>query len=225
MIIVPIAHIESEFPQKFGIPRQPSLARNVWSRIVFESDYRNPDCIRGLEVSSHIWLIWEFSEFTGKPWTPLVRPPRLGGNRKMGVFATRAPMRPNSMGLSAVKIEDISIDPKLGPVITVSGADLMNGTPIYDIKPYVPYTDSLPEATTQLFSEPATLSGVRIECALPHPETDRRIVALREILLQDPRPAYKRSGSDMYAFEFSDMHVEFCVVDGVAIVRNLSIIK
>ena len=149
MKILPIAYIRTGFPEKFGIPRQSGLAASLKGRIVFEPEYRNPDSIRGLEGFSHIWLIWEFSANGKKPeaaWQPLVRPPRLGGNSFMGVFATRSPFRPNPLGLSCVEIESVEPDTPDGPVINVKGADLMDGTPIYDIKPYIRYSDSRPEA-------------------------------------------------------------------------------
>lgn len=217
--ISPIAHIVSEFPQKFGIPRQPLLAPSLEAKIVFEPEYRNPDCIRGLENSSHLWLIWEFTEFTGKPWKALVRPPRLGGNRKMGVFATRSPLRPNSLGLSAVKVRNIEIHETLGPIINIYGADMLNGTPIYDIKPYVPYTDSIADATSEIFTRPEPLRDV----VFPDGANvqNNRIQAIREILLQDPRPAYKNDGDETYAFEYADLHIEFRVEDSVAIVTEI----
>ena len=218
--ITPIARIRTEFPQKFGIPRQPLLAQSTVAEIVFEPEFRNPDCIRGLEKCSHLWLIWEFSEFAGRQWSPLVRPPRLGGNRKMGVFATRSPLRPNPLGLSAVKIIEILDDRTRGPVIRVSGADMMDGTPIYDIKPYIPYADSIQDAVTELFTQPKTLSSVRWECDSPLPHSDRKIIALEEILMQDPRPAYKHNDTGSYAFEFAGLHVEFCVEEDVVVVRT-----
>ena len=141
-----IARIRSDFPTKFGIPRQSGLVEELKATIVFEPEYRNPDALRGLEEFSHIWLIWQFSEAVRDKWSPTVRPPRLGGNTRMGVFATRSPFRPNAIGLSCVKLESIQKDPKLGTVLVVSGADLMDGTPILDIKPYLPYADSHPEA-------------------------------------------------------------------------------
>jgi tRNA (Thr-GGU) A37 N-methylase len=167
-----------------------------------------------------LWLIWEFTEFADKQWSPLVRPPRLGGNRKMGVFATRSPLRPNPLGLSAVKILEILDDRTRGPVIRVSGADMMDGTPIYDIKPYIPYADSIQDAVTELFTQPKTLSSVRWECDAPLPHSDRKIIALEEILMQDPRPAYKHNDTGSYAFEFSGLHVEFCVEEDVVVLRK-----
>ena len=218
--ITPVARIHTEFPQKFGIPRQPLLAQSTVAEIVFEPEFRNPDCIRGLEKCSHLWLIWEFTEFADRQWSPLVRPPRLGGNRKMGVFATRSPLRPNPLGLSVVKILEILDDRTRGPVIRVSGADMMDGTPIYDIKPYIPYADSIQDAVSEIFTQPETLSSVRWECDSPLPHSDRRIAALEEVLLQDPRPAYKHNDSGSYAFEFAGLHVEFCVEGDVAVVRK-----
>lgn len=217
--ISPIAHIVSEFPQKFGIPRQPLLAPSLEAKIVFEPEFRNPDCIRGLEHSSHLWIIWEFSEFTGKPWKALVRPPRLGGNRKMGVFATRSPLRPNNLGLSAVKIKSIETDPKLGPIIHVLGADMLNGSPIYDIKPYVPYTDAIADATTEIFDRPRQLDDVILPSGTD--EEIPNLEAIREILLQDPRPAYKDDGQQTYAFEYAGLHIEFRVENNVAIVSQI----
>lgn len=216
--ITPIARVRSEFPQKFGIPRQALLSPSTVADIVFEPEFRNPDCIRGIGGSSHLWLIWEFSEFSGRRWSPLVRPPRLGGNKKMGVFATRSPLRPNPLGLSVVRILDVSAHPVFGPVIRISGADLMDGTPIYDIKPYVPYADRIEDAESQLFSMPERLRGVRWECASPLPCGDRRIVALEEILVQDPRPAYRHGDTGVYAFEFSGLHVRFRVEDDTVVV-------
>lgn len=220
MIITPIAHIRSEFPQKFGIPRQPMLAANTIAEIVFEPDFRNIDSIRGIEYSSHLWLIWEFSEFKEKKWSSLVRPPRLGGNKKMGVFATRSPLRPNLLGLSAVKLLGVDSHKTLGPILKISGADLMNGTPIYDIKPYLPYADSIADASTGIFTPPDTLSKVCWECNLPLSKSDRKIIALTEILLQDPRPAYKHNDTSIYAFEFAGLHIEFRVEDSCVFVSK-----
>ena len=142
-----IARIRTELPEKFGVPRQSGLVPQLRGRVVFEPGYRNPDAVRGLEDFSHIWLIWQFSQAVREDWSPTVRPPRLGGNRRMGVFATRSPFRPNAMGLSSVQLDRVELDPQLGPVLHVRGADLMDGTPIFDIKPYLAYTDSHPQAT------------------------------------------------------------------------------
>ena len=150
-----IARIHTDFPTKFGIPRQSGIIASLQGRIVFEPEYRNPEAVRGLEAFSHIWLLWEFSECLRDSWSPTVRPPRLGGNVRKGVFATRSPFRPNPIGLSSVRLEKVDIDPTLGPVLYVSGADLMDGTPIYDIKPYIAYTDSHPDAVSGFASTPA----------------------------------------------------------------------
>ena len=155
MNIKPIAHIQTDFPTKFGVPRQSGIIESLKGRIVFEPEYRNAEAVRGLEEFSHIWLLWEFSEAVREDWSPTVRPPRLGGNVRKGVFATRSPFRPNPIGLSSVKLDKVEIDPKLGPVLHVSGADLMDGTPIYDIKPYIAYTDSHPDAVSGFASTPA----------------------------------------------------------------------
>lgn len=168
----PIAHMQSEFPTKFGIPRQSGLAKSLKSKIVFEEKYRDPEAFRGLEAYSHIWIIWEFSEAVRDEWSPTVRPPRLGGNVRKGVFATRSPFRPNPIGLSGVKLEKIDLHTEEGPVLYVSGADLMNGTPIYDIKPYVPFVDSHPDALAGFAGEHKD-DGVLVEvsdeilCILP----------------------------------------------------------
>ena len=185
----PIAHIENDFPTKFGIPRQSGLVNSLHARIVMEPEYRNPDAFRGLEDYSHIWLIWEFSQAVRQKWSPTVRPPRLGGNVRMGVFATRSPFRPNSLGLSVVQLEEITLHGANAPYLTVSGADLMHGTPIYDIKPYLPHIDSHPEARGG-FALPA--AAHRLEVRFPEvwlekvPESLR--AGLTEVLAQDPRP-------------------------------------
>ena len=205
-----IARIYNNFTEKFGIPRQSGLVGDSFSRIVFEPEYRNPDALRGLEGFSHIWLIWEFSEAVRDEWSPTVRPPRLGGNERMGVFATRSPFRPNPLGLSCVRLEKIENDPKDGPVICVSGADLMNGTPIYDIKPYIAYADAHPDALagftgTREFPE----ITVEIEPQAAEKLTPAQIRELTGILKEDPRPAYKRETRKTYRFSFAGMEVEF----------------
>ncbi len=224
LTIYPIAHIFNGFEQKFGIPRQAGLAKNVLSKIIFEPQFRNPDFIRDLEKNSHIWLIWEFSKFTGKEITPLVRPPRLGGNKKTGVFATRSPLRPNSLGMSAVKIEKIFIDKTSGPVIEVSGSDILSGTPIYDIKPYIKYSDCIPQAESIFFPKPQILDNVVFECELPLKENNKKILAVKEILYQDPRPAYKKTSKEIYKFEFENLHIEFFVENNTAKVVKCAVI-
>lgn len=207
-----IARIHTDFPTKFGIPRQSGMIASLQGRIVFEPEYRNAEAVRGLEEFSHIWLIWEFSEAVREDWSPTVRPPRLGGNVRKGVFATRSPYRPNPIGLSSVKLERIEIDPKLGPVLHVAGADLMDGTPIYDIKPYIAYTDSHPEAVSGFASKPAEyLLNVDLPEALLQiiPETQRE--SLIEVLAHDPRPQYHDDPERVYGMEFGGMEVKFQV--------------
>ena len=207
-----IATIRTDFPTKFGIPRQSGIIASLQGRIVFEPEYRNPEAVRGLEEFSHIWLIWEFSETVREEWSPTVRPPRLGGNVRKGVFATRSPFRPNPIGLSSVKLDKIEIDPKLGPVLYVSGADLMDGTPIYDIKPYIAYTDSHPEAVSGFASKPAEylLEVDFPEHLLESVPADLR-ESLMDVLAHDPRPQYHDDPERVYGMEFGGMEVKFQV--------------
>lgn len=209
-----IAHIHTEFPTKFGIPRQSGIVESLQGTIVFEPEYRNPDAIRGLEEFSHLWLIWEFSEAKRDTWSPTVRPPRLGGNLRKGVFATRSPFRPNPIGLSSVKLERIEIDSKLGPVLHVSGADLMDGTPIYDIKPYIVYTDSHPEAVSGFADKPAE-QLLEVDCPetlLNNVDEDQR-ESLLSVLAHDPRPQYQDDPERIYGMAFSQYEVRFKVKD------------
>ena len=209
-----IARIHSDFPTKFGIPRQSGLVEALRAAVVFEPEYRNPDALRGLEGFSHIWLIWQFSQAVREEWSPTVRPPRLGGNARVGVFATRSPFRPNPIGLSCVKLEEIQRHSPQGPVLWVGGADLMDGTPIYDIKPYLPYVDSKPQALGGFAQIP---KGPTLEVFLP-PELEERVPpALREalvgVLAQDPRPPYQHSPERVYGLSFGGLEVKF-TVDG-----------
>ena len=207
-----IAHIRTDFPTKFGIPRQSGIIDSLQGRIVFEPDYRNLEAIRGLEEFSHLWLIWEFSEAKRDTWSPTVRPPRLGGNTRMGVFATRSPFRPNPIGLSSVRLERIELDSRLGPVLHVSGADLMDGTPIFDIKPYIAYTDSHPEAVSGFATKPAEylLDVVIPESLLQKvPETQRK--NLIAVLEHDPRPQYQDDPDRIYGMAFAHLEVKFKV--------------
>lgn len=207
-----IARIRSDFPTKFGIPRQSGLVEELKATIVFEPEYRNPDALRGLEEFSHIWLIWQFSEAVRDKWSPTVRPPRLGGNARMGVFATRSPFRPNAIGLSCVKLEAIEKDPKLGTVLVVSGADLMDGTPILDIKPYLPYADSHPEATGG-FTGNVGGKVLKVECPpelLSQVPEDKR-EALIGVLSRDPRPSYQHDPDRVYGMAFGGVEVGFSV--------------
>ena len=209
-----IARIYNGFEAKFGTPRQSGLAPSALSRIVFEPKYRNPDALRGLEDFSHLWLIWEFSEAKRDAWSPTVRPPRLGGNTRMGVFATRSPFRPNPIGLSCVKIHDIFLQTPEGPVIVVAGADLMNGTPIFDIKPYLPYADCHPDAQSG-FAGDRWERRLRVECpeAWLQKISPEHREAVLDILAQDPRPSYQHDPSRVYGMGYAGMNIRF-KVDG-----------
>ena len=209
-----IAHIENDFSTKFGIPRQSGLVNSLRSRIVFAPEYRNPDAFRGLEDFSHVWLIWEFSQAVRQKWSPTVRPPRLDGNTRMGVFATRSPLRPNPVGLSAVQLEEVVLHGADAPYLVVSGADLMNGTPIYDIKPYLPHIDSHPDARGG-FAVPA--AEHRLKVVFPEQWLEKVPEQLRdgltEVLAQDPRPSYQHDPERIYGFGFARLEVKF-TVDG-----------
>ena len=225
MNIEPIAYIRTEFPEKFGVPRQSGLAENLIGKIVFEPEYRNPEALRALEGFSHLWLIWEFSanRRTAGEWQPTVRPPRLGGNQHMGVFATRSPFRPNPLGLSCVEIESIDHDAPDGPLIMVRGADLMDGTPIYDIKPYIRYADSHPEAVCGYVEtlDERTLD-VRLPDDLEDVMTDKRVLeALKETLKLDPRPSYHNDPERIYGLTFSGYNVRFTVSDDILTVVDI----
>lgn len=211
-----IAHIYTDFTEKFGIPRQSGLTPGLLAKIVFEPEYRDVNAFRGLEGYSHIWLLWQFSKAIREDWLPMVHPPRLGGNTLMGVFATRSPFRPNPIGLSSVKLERVEVHEKLGPVLVVSGADILDGTPIYDIKPYLAYTDSHPEAVGG-FSDQVRDYALQVEFPpqlLDRIPTDRR-QGLMEVLAQDPRPSYQNDPERKYGFQFAGFDVRFRVNDGV----------
>ena len=217
-----IAHIHSDFPTKFGIPRQSGLVESLKAKIVFEPEYRNSDALRGMDEYSHLWLIWEFSEAKRDTWSPTVRPPRLGGNKRMGVFATRSPFRPNPIGLSCVKLEAIDFATENGPVIIVSGADLLDGTPIYDIKPYLPFADSRPDAIGG-FAD--TVKGDQLqvqsseEVMLQIPKQHRQAVI--DILAQDPRPHYQQDPTRIYGMEYANMEIKFRVEDTTLVVCEI----
>ena len=206
-----IAKIHTDFPQKFGIPRQSGLVRSLKGLIIFEPAFRMREAFRGIEGYSHLWLVWFFSENAKAGWTPTVRPPRLGGNVRMGVFATRSPFRPNGIGLSCVRLEKAEQHPDLGTVLHVSGADLMDGTPILDVKPYVPYADCHPDATGGFASAPPSILQVYIPENFRHVLSTDRYEALKEVLSQDPRPAYQAAQQREYAFEFAGYTVRFQV--------------
>ena len=218
-----IARIHSDFSTKFGVPRQSGLVDALESTVVFEPEYRNPDALRGLEDFSHLWLVWVFDKAVGRDWSPTVRPPRLGGNRRMGVFATRSPFRPNLIALSSVKLAGIEQTAEQGPVLHIRGADLMDGTPILDIKPYIPHADAHPEALGGFAAVPA---GETLEVIIP-PELLEKIPperreALRGVLAQDPRPHYQDDPERIYGFGFAGMEVRFSVEGSRLTVREIS---
>ena len=226
IVIRPIARMKSDFPTKFGIPRQSGLASSLRSTIVFEPEYRVADALRGLEGYSHLWIIWQFSQAVRADWSPTVRPPRLGGNVRMGVFATRSPFRPNHLGLSCVKIEAIETDSPMGPVIHVSGADLMDGTPIVDIKPYIPYADSFPEARGG-FTDSAgdfLLDVVFPEELLKKFPADK-LDAAKEVLSHDPRPSYQRDPDRIYGLPFAGFDIRFQVRENTLTVVEVEPLK
>lgn len=211
-----IAHIHNDYNSKFGIPRQSGIGKGVLSEIVFDSAFRNPDALRGIEGYSHLWLIWQFSDSLTTSFSPTVRPPRLGGNKRMGVFATRSPFRPNSLGLSCVKLEDVVKTADRGTVLIVSGADLKNGTPIFDIKPYLAYADSHPDAVCGFadrvlgYSLKAEIEPHLLEKIAPQKRDD--IIAMLE---NDPRPSYHRSDGREYGFSFGGYEIKFTVCDAI----------
>lgn len=217
-----IARIRNHYDSKFGVPRQSGLVETVVSEIVFEPDYRVPEALRGIEDFSHLWLIWAFDKAEREKWSPTVRPPRLGGNRRVGVFATRSPYRPNAVGLSCVRLLGVE-QGRDGPVLKVSGADLMNGTPIYDIKPYLPYTDCRPEATggfTDRTEKRRVTVRIPDDAAAQMNEAD--LNALRAVLEEDPRPAYQDDPERIYAFEFAGKHIVFQVAGELLTVKSIS---
>ena len=215
-----IARVHSEFPTKFGVPRQSGLVQDLEARVVLEPAYRVRDALRGLEGYSHLWLVWVFDRALRREWSPTVRPPRLGGNRRMGVFATRAPFRPNPIAISSVVLAGIEEGPD-GPFLRVRGADLADGTPVLDIKPYLPYTDCHPEASAVF-----TADGPRLDPEIP-PELlarvpEHRRAALREVLAQDPRPRYQDDPARVYGFGFAGFEVRFTVEGNRLVVRELA---
>ena len=220
-----IARIRSDFKEKFGIPRQSGLVEALRAELIFEPEFRNADALRGIEGFSHLWLIWQFSQAVRESWSPTVRPPRLGGNTRLGVFATRSPFRPNPIGLSCVRLEGLRQDPALGTVLVVSGADLLDGTPIYDIKPYLPYADCRPEATGG-FAAAAPEGRLRVEFPEELLETvpaDKRD-ALIGVLSQDPRPSYHDDPARVYGMSFGGMEVRFSVDGDALTVRGVTAI-
>ena len=218
-----IARIRSDFPTKFGIPRQSGRVEELTACIVFEPEYRVREAVKGLEDFSHIWLLWEFHQARRTEWSPTVRPPRLGGNARMGVFATRSPFRPNPIGLSCVRLEALEAAPGLGTVLQVSGADLMDGTPIFDIKPYLPFTDCHPEATGG-FAAKVEQHFLQVE--IPEEWKARipedKLSALEGVLREDPRPAYQKDPERIYGMPFAGMDVHFQVKNGILTVCEIT---
>ena len=220
--IQPIARIKSDFPSKFGIPRQSGLVESLQATIIFEPEYRNTDALRGIDGFSHLWIIWQFSEAVRQGWSPTVRPPRLGGNKRIGVFATRSPFRPNNLGLSCVKLLGLEVTEDFGTVLHVGGADLMDGTPIFDIKPYIPYSDAHPNA---LGGFTDTADSFLLEVDFPvHllnklPASKRQ--AVKDVLSHDPRPSYQRDRDRIYGLPFAGFDIRFTVVNNTLYVKEV----
>ena len=217
MEIKAIAHIETDFGSKFGVPRQSGVVAHARGRIVFEKEYRVRDALRGLEEFSHIWLLWDFSESHRDKWSPTVRPPRLGGNKRVGVFATRSPYRPNNIGLSSVRLVGIDYEAEDGPVLLVEGADMVNGTPIYDIKPYLAYTDMHRDATSgfvQSSGDDMFCLDVELSDDVRELFDGERLEALKEVLANDPRPHYQTDDNKQYVMEFGGHEIKFVVRGG-----------
>lgn len=217
-----IARIKSDFPTKFGIPRQSGLVEQLHATIIFEPEYRNPDALRGIEGFSHIWLIWHFSKTDRKDWSPTVRPPRLGGNTRLGVFATRSPFRPNALGLSSVKLLGVEPTAEFGTVLHVAGADLMDGTPIFDIKPYIPYGDCHTDATGG-FTDMADnfLLKVHFPPELLSLIPDNKRQALLSVLSHDPRPSYQKDPDRIYGLQFAGFDIRFSVKEDLLTVTEV----
>ena len=220
-----IAKIHTPFKEKFGIPRQSGITDDLLSKIVFEPEYRRREALVGLDGFSHLWLIWQFSEAKREEWSPTVRPPRLGGNKRMGVFATRSPFRPNPIGLSSVKLCKIEYTESEGPVIYVSGADMLDGTPIYDIKPYLSYTDSHTDATGGFADE---VLDYKIEVVFPENLLEKIDTGERKAVItmleNDPRPSYKKESEKEYGMKFSHYEIFFCVKEGILFVNDVKLI-
>ena len=217
-----IARIHSDFSEKFGIPRQSGLVEALQATVVFEPEYRSPEAVRGLEDFSHIWLLWQFSRAVRDTWSPTVRPPRLGGNQRLGVFATRSPFRPNPIGLSAVRLERVELTGRNGPLLHVAGADLLDGTPIYDIKPYIPYAAAHPEASGG-FTDAAARRRLAVDCppSLLAAVPEEKREALLGVLAEDPRPSYQDNPARIYGLTFAGFNVRFTVDKEQLIVREI----
>lgn len=221
----PIGYIHTDFKDKFGIPRQSGIIDELFGQIIFEPKYRQEEAFRGLEDFSHIWLLWEFHKSKREDWSATVKPPKLGGKIRMGVFATRSPFRPNPIGLSCVKLESITYDSKLGPILNVRGADLLDGTPIYDIKPYLPYADCHPEATSGFTSN---IQIPKYEIIFPDKLregiTSDNQIAIQKILAQDPRPGYQNAKDGDYAMLFSDYDIHFHISENKITITEIKTI-
>lgn len=218
-----IARMKSDFPTKFGIPRQSGLVEELRSTIIFEPEFRNPDALRGIEGYSHLWLIWQFSAAVRTDWSPTVRPPRLGGNTRMGVFATRSPFRPNSLGLSCVRLLNVEETKEFGTVLHVGGADLMDGTPIFDIKPYIPYSDAFPEALGGFTDHTGEfLLDVEIPSDLLAQIPAEKRQALLGVLRHDPRPSYQRDPERIYGLTFAGYNIRFRVTKQTLTVSEIN---
>ncbi len=223
--IKPIARMQSDFPTKFGIPRQAGIVKELESRIVFEPEYREAEALRGIEGFSHLWLIWQFSQNIRDGWSPTVRPPRLGGNIRMGVFATRSPFRPNALGLSCVRLIAVERDDSLGLTLRVAGADLMDDTPIFDIKPYVPYSDNVPEAASGFAPDAGARLTVEYRPCAAAAVPEDKLAALTGILENDPRPRYQAAPERVYALEFAGLEVKFSVEEDLLTVLSAEKIR
>ncbi len=222
MELKPIAHIKTDFPEKFGIPRQSGRVPELKGKIIFEKEFRDPDFTRGIEEFSHLWLIWEFSDSEKDKVSPTVRPPRLGGNVRVGVFATRSPFRPNPIGLSCVKLEKIEEDEKLGRILTVGGIDMKDGTPIYDIKPYIPHADTVPDANGG-FSDRARDYRLDVEISdeIKRDIDEETLSEIKGIIAEDPRPSYQNDETRIYRFTFAGHQISFRVKDRTATVTEI----
>ncbi|MDO4976484.1 MAG: tRNA (N6-threonylcarbamoyladenosine(37)-N6)-methyltransferase TrmO [Eubacteriales bacterium] len=220
MIIHPIAYIKNDFSSKFGIPRQSSLVDGIHAQIIFTEEYRNPDYLRGVEEYSHLWLIWEFSKNKVVPPSPTVRPPRLGGNIRKGVFSTRSPYRPNPLGLSCVKLERVEWDSPQGPILHIEGADLLDGTPIYDIKPYLSFSDSHPDALCGWAGD-AFAKTLKVVWAFEAKEPKEFVETISRLLAQDPRPSYQDDAERIYGMEYGGYDIHFRIDKETVIVLDL----
>ena len=219
--IRPIARLRCDLEEKFGLPRQAGIVEELEGRVVFEPEYRDPEALRGLEGFSHLWLIWQFSQALREGWSPTVRPPRLGGNRRMGVFATRSPFRPNALGLSCVRLLGMEKTPGEGIVLRVGGADLMDGTPIYDVKPYLPYADAHPEALSGFAPDPGATLAVEYLPGLEERIPDEKRAALRGVLANDPRPRYQKDPERDYGLHFAGREIRFRVDRDTVLVYDI----